>query len=314
MKGLDLCQDFFESQKDILFSKLPEISDYAAFGLFGQGSECLGLDDEISQDHDFGPRFFIIFDTKYAQSHPELVEAARQIYSGIPKSYKGFNYSDSHMSFMRHGVYTIKDLLLFYTGRSHVPSCSREWFETDDYSLLCLTNGRVFYDKSGVLEEFRKKLEGYYPQQVQQKKISALLAQIAKSGQYNLARQLKRKDYVSAHLELSSFLQAYYSVLYILIKKYKPYPKFLHSYLAKLNAYPVDLLQDLESLAVYNLQTQGSEIQAIVESLCSYLRYCVALEYPLSSQDSFLQLAAQELHEKLHDPYLRSLHLLRGGA
>ena len=58
MKGLDLCrQYYFDIGRPLLYEKFPEVMPRCAAGLVGDGSECLGYDDDISQDHDFGPGF-----------------------------------------------------------------------------------------------------------------------------------------------------------------------------------------------------------------------------------------------------------------
>ena len=60
LKGLELSRRFyFECGAPALKARFPEVMSRAAAGLSGQGSECLGLDDEISRDHDFGPGFCI---------------------------------------------------------------------------------------------------------------------------------------------------------------------------------------------------------------------------------------------------------------
>ena len=55
MKGLELCREYFENYGRAMLEEFPEIKDRIAVGLAGEGSECLGFDDELSRDHDFEP-------------------------------------------------------------------------------------------------------------------------------------------------------------------------------------------------------------------------------------------------------------------
>ena len=58
MKGLELSRAYWEKCALPLFRReLPAFLERAAVGLVGEGSECFGFDDEISQDHDWGPGF-----------------------------------------------------------------------------------------------------------------------------------------------------------------------------------------------------------------------------------------------------------------
>lgn len=70
MKGLELCKSYYENiGKPELFRIFPEVMGRAAAGLSGQGSDCLGLDDEFSRDHDFGPGFILwLTDADYENS------------------------------------------------------------------------------------------------------------------------------------------------------------------------------------------------------------------------------------------------------
>jgi len=57
MKGLELARRFFTDVALPAFKEqAPDTLGSMAFGLAGPGSECYGFDDEISRDHDWGPR------------------------------------------------------------------------------------------------------------------------------------------------------------------------------------------------------------------------------------------------------------------
>ena len=55
MKGLELSRLYYEEMiKPMLEEQFSEFVPRIAAGLVGEGSQCFGFDDEISQDHDWG--------------------------------------------------------------------------------------------------------------------------------------------------------------------------------------------------------------------------------------------------------------------
>ena len=58
IRGLELSRKYYEEYgRPMLQEKYPEYVPRIAAGLAGEGSECLGYDDEFSSDHDYGPGF-----------------------------------------------------------------------------------------------------------------------------------------------------------------------------------------------------------------------------------------------------------------
>jgi len=54
MKGMELAKAYFEEYGiQMIEGQFGEYKGKIAAGLVGEGSECLGFDDEFSQDHDF---------------------------------------------------------------------------------------------------------------------------------------------------------------------------------------------------------------------------------------------------------------------
>ena len=57
-KGLELAEAYYKAYgQEMLRTKFPQVIGQTAVGLAGYGSECLGFDDEVSMDHDYGPSF-----------------------------------------------------------------------------------------------------------------------------------------------------------------------------------------------------------------------------------------------------------------
>ena len=86
--GLDLARSFYEQKgRPMLLEKYPAYADRIAAGLAGEGSECLGLDDVYSTDHDFGPGFCFWL-TKRTMKQSE--NSFRQIMTGWQRVLRGF--------------------------------------------------------------------------------------------------------------------------------------------------------------------------------------------------------------------------------
>ena len=87
MNGLELCRTYyFECAAPAIEKEFGERSKLIAAGLAGAGSDCMGYDDEISRDHDFGPGCCLwLTDRDYAEFGSDL----RKLYASLPKSFAG---------------------------------------------------------------------------------------------------------------------------------------------------------------------------------------------------------------------------------
>ena len=72
ISGLDLCRRFFqEAVRPLLAHTFPAMRYTAA--LLGPGSEVLGLDTEMSTDHDWGPRLFVFLREEDAEQRDDMI-------------------------------------------------------------------------------------------------------------------------------------------------------------------------------------------------------------------------------------------------
>ena len=103
--GLSLCEDYFyQYGLPMLKEKFPEYVDQIAAGLVGQGSDCMGFDDETSRDHDWGPGFCIWVSAKLYEKAGEALSTA---YEELPKEYRGYKRRRTKRADKREGVFSI---------------------------------------------------------------------------------------------------------------------------------------------------------------------------------------------------------------
>jgi len=160
-----------EKLKPIIEGKFPGLR-YAAATL-GMCSEVFGLDDEISRDHEWGPRVSIyLAEQDHARYATEMTAAFREL---LPPEFKGFammwrkpgvDVHDTREAILYHvGVSTVPKVLGFYGGIKALPLQDMDWLSISEQHLLEFTSGVVYRDDVGELSRARELLQ-YYPDHV----------------------------------------------------------------------------------------------------------------------------------------------------
>ncbi len=303
MKGLELSEKYYEKYgKEMLNECFSDIVSQTAVGLVGYGSECLGFDDDMSRDHDYGPSFCIWLPREvYIQYGDKMQEA----YDRLPKEFMGFAARvEEEQGKGRVGVLCLEDFYRGILGRESAPETDGEWFAIPEASLATATNGMVFEDRLGRFTGIRQALLAYYPRGVWLKKLAESLARAAQAGQYNYARAMKRGERIAAELALSKFVEEAMRIVYLLNKKYAPFYKWMPRGMKEL---PVcseigDMLALLYRIPdpaaawekaaptdyLYQPNTQDQRV-LVIEAVCNVLVQTLNEMGLSGSQDNFLQ-------------------------
>lgn len=308
MKGMELSRAYFEEYgKALIETQLMRYRDYMAVGLAGEGSECFGFDDELSQDHDFGPAFCIwIPESLYIQQGAVIQKA----YDSMPVQYRGYTRITSSQGGGRVGVLTTESFYRKFTGLDRAPCDNMEWFRIPEGFLATATNGEVFADYLGTFSQIRGVLNSFYPEDVLKKKLAARCAVIAQSGQYNYSRCMKRGDSQAAYLACSEFVKKAMSAVYLLNEKYMPYYKWM--FCSAENIFTLSsAVEKIRELTV-TPDTADNHVKkaALIESVCKDIGRELNLKGFTRTTDTFLQSHGEELMRNISDNRLRSLHIM----
>ena len=299
MKGLELSQKYYESVKSDLFSKVKEIED-CAIGLIGSGSECLGFDDELSQDHDFEPGFCIFVPDETDEQTEFLLKRA---YAHLPRSFMGFERSVSRLQ-QNHGVIRTADFLLAKTGTRDGKLSAYDWIHIPEQSLIELTNGKLFYDGRGELSRIRSEL-GYLPEDIRLKKLAGKLVTMAQTGGYNYPRSIKRGDFATAALCVHEFVKAAIHVCFLIDKKYMPYYKWCFKALSQ-----CEKSKEISALLEQILSAKPIESRNLIEKVCAETVKTLMSEKLTHCTNIDLSEHAVCVNDKITDASLRNMHIL----
>ena len=303
MKGLELSQRYYEAYgRAMIEERFCEIADQTAAGLAGAGSECLGFDDEISMDHDYGPSFCIWLPREVYVQYGARMQAA---YEALPQEFMGFSGRVCEEQGQgRVGVLCLEDFYRGILGYDRAPVTEQEWLTVPEENLATAVSGMVFEDRSGSFTQIRNDLIQYYPRMVWVRRLAQSLAKAAQTGQYNYARAMKRGERIAAELSLSEFVRESMKVVYLLNRRYAPYDKWLRRGMKELSQCAeigdmLDLLYTIPDPAaawegvtaqdyVYNLNTEDGRI-LIIEAVCNIIVQELNAQGLSDRQDNFLQ-------------------------
>lgn len=224
IKGLELAQLYYEVYgKPMIEEKYPGYRGRIAAGLVGHGSECLGFDDEISRDHDFGPGFCLWLS---GEDYARIGERLQADYERLPQEFLGFSgRNTSPQGGGRVGVFETGAFYRGLIGYERAPEKLIQWLYVPEEALAGAVNGKVFADPLGEFTQIRESLS-YYPEDVRLKKLARRLAVMAQSGQYNFPRAGKRGDLGAVYFSLAEFCRAAVSAVYLLNRVYAPFYKW----------------------------------------------------------------------------------------
>lgn len=301
MQGIELARKYYEAHgSPMLQAQFPDVLHRIAVGLVGEGSECLGFDDNLSQDHDFEPGF-CLFITQ--ADYREFGFALERAYAKLPKNFLGYARAPlSPVGGNRHGVLVIEDFYRRFLGTPSAPENIFQWFSIPSSSLCAATSGEIWRDDLGAFSSVRSVLLSGYPEDVRLKKLAAHTAFMAQAGQYNLSRCLSRKETGAAQLCCGEFIRHAISAIYLLNNAYEPFYKWAYRGMREL-----PLLADLEQ-PLTTLLSKPSLAEEIAMAFSEAFR-----KQNISSVSGNDLIAhAYAITEHIQNGEIRNMHIMDG--
>ncbi len=310
MNGLDLCKKYFETYGEPMLSEqFGAYKNRIAAGLVGEGSECLGYDDEFSRDHDFGPAF-CLFLTK--EDYAAFGFALERAYAKLPREFEGVKRPLLSSGAGRHGVFAIGDFYARFLGSPTAPRDTEQWLSLPPAALLSASNGAVFTDPLGEFSAVREVLRRGYPEDVRRKKLAGALLLASQAGEYNFPRALARGDLPAAQLAVTEFVKHAVSACFLLFNRYEPFYKWAFRALLDL---PLDAALPKALSALLLLGSAPEDLarkQELVAEIAKLLSAALREQSLSAKAAAFLDAHAIAVNDSVRDPHIRNLHILAG--
>ena len=222
----EVSRDFFRQVVlPVLEREFPEETAQTAFGLFGYGSEALGLDDAYSRDHHFGLRIDALMpDPLFRRRGQAMVRAVE---ASLPPSFEGYALREGHLAGAGLALDSREAFLHRTIGIDHVPRTYAEWLNAPEEDIIHVVNGEVWHDPDRSFTAIRQALLGYYPEPVRRRRIAHWCRYFSGMGTYALKRALLRDDPFYATTRFASALRWGVQLAFLLDRRYFPYDKWL---------------------------------------------------------------------------------------
>ena len=319
-RALDLSEEFFNDVAlPALRDAFPDAWGRMGAGLVGNGSECMGYDDELSRDHDWGIEFLIwLTDEDFDTIGDDVRRWKAALWEAHPEQ--------PFRVFSDYGVKnTVLTPGLFYTsliGSPRGPQTVLEWRRPPEANLALAVDGRVFTDPVGEFSATREYLLGYYPEPLRLKKIAARCMSLAQTGQYNFLRIAQRGDIVAREIALAKFVQDAISMTFLLNRVFMPYYKWAFRAMRDLPVLASDIAPLLEILYAGGridgkldpgnvlLRPVDDDVRdraVIVEAICAHIVDELRRQGLTDADATFLAPHGESVQSRVDDPDLSRL-------
>jgi len=243
LQGVELSRRFHaEVVAPWLEAHFPGLRHAAA--LNGAGSEVLGFDDAMSQDHDWGPRLLIfVSEADFASQAERLVaafaNAVPPVFLDAPTAFAGRSRPPPDAAGARgdarHGleVWTLaaqlRELLALAPDE---PRGALDWLGLAEQRLLAFTGGAVFRDDDGRLTAARARL-AQPPRDVRLYKLACQWRRIAEEQAF-VGRTGLAGDDLGSRVIAARLVRDVMRLAFLIEGRYAPYPKWLGTAFARL--------------------------------------------------------------------------------
>lgn len=236
-RGAGLSERFYrELVAPILDECRPGLS-YAAARL-GSGSDVLGLDDQRSQDHDFGCRLNILLD----EDQSDLVEPLTAVLEdALPESFGVWpvRFPVSWRPTPAHNV-DVATVGSFAASRLGVDPTGRlgveDWLCLTGQAVLEVVGGPIFHDSTRQLGAVRQVLS-WYPDDVWHYVLSAGWARLSQELPF-VGRTGERGDEAGSRIITARLVRDIIHLAFLVERQWPPYPKWAGTVLSALPAGP----------------------------------------------------------------------------
>lgn len=304
MAGLAVAERYFERfGLPMLRERFAPFEGRIAAGLMGDGSDCLGFDDEYSRDHDWGPGFCLWLT---ASDHRVIGDQLAAAYAGLPARFEKFERRESKWGDGRVGVFEIGSFLRGFIGRPAVPATDLEWLRIPEKNLAACTAGKIFRDPLGAFSEIQRVLRAFYPEDVRLAKIAARCMSAGQSGQYNYLRGVWRGEHFAAQYAETKFSASAMSLVYLLNRRYAPYYKWMRRGLPSLPSlgdFMSEMVTALVSAATPEAKTR------LIDAICQAIIEELRAEDLSSSASPFLADHGPAVHNRIKNPAVRHMNV-----
>lgn len=326
IKGLDLCEQFFEEAvRPLLDHHFPNLR-YAA-GRLGGGSDVLGFDTPQSRDHDWGPRgTLFLAEANFAELASAIDQLLREhlptTLRGYPTHYGRHPDGSLNLEFIEAGpvnhmikITTAERFAQAYLALNiSQPLRPVDWLCLPSQRLATVRNGRLFHDSLGEMTQLRQTLH-FYPHDVWLYLLAGQWTRIAQEDVF-VSRTGDVGDDLGSRMIAARQVQNIMRLAFLLEKKYAPYIKWFGTAFAQLDC-AADLAPVFDH--VWQAASWQPREAALNEAYLYLARWHNKLQLtdPLPAEVGFFHERpyrvihtdqyADALYEQIQDPLVRAL-------